>query len=216
MSFVISLIFIFVIGNLDSYVPFVLKEIETQPKRQYLLLHSLKEIISAQSSTPSGVKALGPYVPPIWTQLFNHCECNEEGNYIIDSEIICRLFLIRVTNNCQPKCKDCFVHLLLLTKDTPHRNQMNYEDFAFWIIWQNYVSLWFKITVMFTNLMSVSNLERVAFVQHFIVVFNFNETCFIYFRYAKCCGWMFGQTLSNMSWKFIAPTSSCINITLTS
>ena len=27
---------------------------------------------------------------------------------------------------------------------------------------------------------------------------------------------MFGQTLSNMSWKFIAPTSSCINITLTS
>ena len=68
------------LGNLDSYVPFVLKEIETQPKRQYLLLHSLKEIISAQSSTPSGVKALGPYVPPIWTQLFNHSECNEEGN----------------------------------------------------------------------------------------------------------------------------------------
>ena len=121
MSFVISLIFIFVIGNLDSYVPFVLKEIETQPKRQYLLLHSLKEIISAQSSTPSGVKALGPYVPPIWTQLFNHCECNEEGNYIIDSEIICRLFLIRVTNN-YPSAKT----VLLLTKDTPHRNQMNY------------------------------------------------------------------------------------------
>ena len=71
----------FILGNLDSYVPFVLKEIETQPKRQYLLLHSLKEIISAQSSTPSGVKALGPYVPPIWTQLFNHCECNEEGKF---------------------------------------------------------------------------------------------------------------------------------------
>ena len=67
------------LGNLDSYVPFVLKEIETQPKRQYLLLHSLKEIISAQSSTPSGVKVLAPYVPAIWTQLFNHCECSEEG-----------------------------------------------------------------------------------------------------------------------------------------
>ena len=73
--------FLRLLGNLDSYVPFVLKEIETQPKRQYLLLHSLKEIISAQSSTPSGVKALGPYVPPIWTQLFNHCECNEEGKF---------------------------------------------------------------------------------------------------------------------------------------
>jgi len=82
------------LGNLDSYVPFVLKEIETQPKRQYLLLHSLKEIISAQSSTPSGVKALGPYVPPIWTQLFNHCECNEEGTRNVVAECLGKLCLI--------------------------------------------------------------------------------------------------------------------------
>lgn len=32
------------IGNLQQYLPFVLKEIEDQPKRQYLLLHSLKEV----------------------------------------------------------------------------------------------------------------------------------------------------------------------------
>lgn len=32
------------LGNLGDYVPFVLNEIETQPKRQYLLLHSLKEV----------------------------------------------------------------------------------------------------------------------------------------------------------------------------
>lgn len=32
------------IGNLPEYVPFILKEIEAQPKRQYLLLHSLKEV----------------------------------------------------------------------------------------------------------------------------------------------------------------------------
>ncbi len=32
------------LGNLSDYLPFVLKEIETQPKRQYLLLHSLKEV----------------------------------------------------------------------------------------------------------------------------------------------------------------------------
>lgn len=32
------------LGNLGDYVPFVLKEIEAQPKRQYLLLHSLKEV----------------------------------------------------------------------------------------------------------------------------------------------------------------------------
>jgi len=82
------------LGNLDSYVPFVLKEIETQPKRQYLLLHSLKEIISAQSSTPSGVKVLAPYVPAIWTQLFNHCECGEEGTRNVVAECLGKLCLI--------------------------------------------------------------------------------------------------------------------------
>ena len=32
------------LGNLQAYLPFVLHEIETKPKRQYLLLHSLKEV----------------------------------------------------------------------------------------------------------------------------------------------------------------------------
>jgi cullin-associated NEDD8-dissociated protein 1 len=32
------------LGNLEAYLPFVLNEIETKPKRQYLLLHSLKEV----------------------------------------------------------------------------------------------------------------------------------------------------------------------------
>ena len=30
------------VGNLSYYLPFVLKQIDTQTKRQYLLLHSLK------------------------------------------------------------------------------------------------------------------------------------------------------------------------------
>lgn len=32
------------VGNLDYYLPFILQEIEAQPKKQYLLLHSLKEV----------------------------------------------------------------------------------------------------------------------------------------------------------------------------
>ena len=32
------------VGNLQKYLPFVLNEIKTQPKRQYLLLHSLREV----------------------------------------------------------------------------------------------------------------------------------------------------------------------------
>ena len=38
------------LGNLSEYLPFILHEIETQPRRQYLLLHSLKEVISAVST----------------------------------------------------------------------------------------------------------------------------------------------------------------------
>ena len=32
------------VGNLEKYLPFLLKQISAQPKRQYLLLHSLKEV----------------------------------------------------------------------------------------------------------------------------------------------------------------------------
>ena len=32
------------VGNLPKFLPFVLSEIEKQPRRQYLLLHSLKEV----------------------------------------------------------------------------------------------------------------------------------------------------------------------------
>lgn len=43
------------IGNLPQYLPFILQNIETQPKKQYLLLHSLKEVISCQSATRNGL-----------------------------------------------------------------------------------------------------------------------------------------------------------------
>lgn len=32
------------IGNLPTFVPALLKEMEEQPKKQYLLLHALKEV----------------------------------------------------------------------------------------------------------------------------------------------------------------------------
>ena len=34
-------------GNLNLYLPFLLEEIEANPKRQYLLLHSLKEVCAS-------------------------------------------------------------------------------------------------------------------------------------------------------------------------
>uniref|UniRef100_A0AAZ3R9R5 TATA-binding protein interacting (TIP20) domain-containing protein n=1 Tax=Oncorhynchus tshawytscha TaxID=74940 RepID=A0AAZ3R9R5_ONCTS len=77
------------VGNLPEYLPFVLGEISGQPKRQYLLLHSLKEIISSASVT-----GLKPYVEGVWTLLLKHCECAEEGTRNVVAECLGKLTLI--------------------------------------------------------------------------------------------------------------------------
>ncbi|KAF1542725.1 Cullin-associated NEDD8-dissociated protein 1, partial [Eudyptula albosignata] len=77
------------VGNLKEYLPFMLKEIGSQPKRQYLLLHSLKEVIS--SSTANGLE---PYVEDIWALLFKHCECTEEGTRNVVAECLGKLTLV--------------------------------------------------------------------------------------------------------------------------
>ena len=82
------------LGNLAEYLPFILHEIETQPRRQYLLLHSLKEVISAQSVSPSGIQVLSGYVPSIWDQLYRHTECVEEGTRNVVAECLGKLCLM--------------------------------------------------------------------------------------------------------------------------
>lgn len=92
------------IGNLQEYLPFILQEIEAQPKRQYLLLHSLKEVISCQSASPASVETLQPFVEAIWHMLFNHCECTEEGTRNVVAECLGKLTLIDPPN-LLPKLK---------------------------------------------------------------------------------------------------------------
>ncbi|KAH8389456.1 cullin-associated NEDD8-dissociated protein 1 [Drosophila serrata] len=82
------------VGSLQTYLPLILNEIEVQPKRQYLLLHSLKEVISSLSVSPSGLAQLLPSVPSIWTQLFKHCECSEEGSRNVVAECLGKLVLV--------------------------------------------------------------------------------------------------------------------------
>ncbi|XP_071441523.1 cullin-associated NEDD8-dissociated protein 1 [Hetaerina americana] len=80
------------VGNLSHFLPFVLNQIEATPRRQYLLLHSLKEIIGSQSATGGG--ELQAWVPAIWQQLFWHCECAEEGTRNVVAECLGRLTLV--------------------------------------------------------------------------------------------------------------------------
>ncbi|GBP29292.1 Cullin-associated NEDD8-dissociated protein 1 [Eumeta japonica] len=82
------------VGNLPQFLPFILKEIEAQPKRQYLLLHSLREIISCESCTPEGVKSLRPFISEIWLELSKHCQCAEEGSRNVVAECLGKLCLL--------------------------------------------------------------------------------------------------------------------------
>ncbi|XP_066581205.1 cullin-associated NEDD8-dissociated protein 1 [Prorops nasuta] len=105
------------VGNLPEYLPFILKNIETQPKRQYLLLHSLKEIITCQSSSPSGVTHLQQFVPSIWMLLYRHCECTEEGTRNVVAECLGKLSLID-PNTLLPKLQESLKSTSALMRTT--------------------------------------------------------------------------------------------------
>ncbi|XP_041807126.1 cullin-associated NEDD8-dissociated protein 2 isoform X1 [Chelmon rostratus] len=77
------------VGSLNDYLPFLLKEISSQPRRQYLLLHSLKEVISACPAS-----SLSPHVESIWALLFQNCECQEEGTRNLVAECLGKLTLV--------------------------------------------------------------------------------------------------------------------------
>lgn len=83
------------VGNLIEYLPFVLSEIETRQKRQYLLLHSLKEIISCQSVNPTMIQLLEPHLNSIWNLLLKHSQCSEEGTRNVVAECMGKLTLIK-------------------------------------------------------------------------------------------------------------------------
>uniref|UniRef100_A0A667XT08 TATA-binding protein interacting (TIP20) domain-containing protein n=1 Tax=Myripristis murdjan TaxID=586833 RepID=A0A667XT08_9TELE len=77
------------VGSLTDYLPFLLKEISSQPKRQYLLLHSLKEVISACPAS-----SLSPHVESIWALLFQNCQCQEEGTRNLVAECLGKLTIV--------------------------------------------------------------------------------------------------------------------------
>ncbi|RHZ77030.1 hypothetical protein Glove_186g52 [Diversispora epigaea] len=79
-------------GNVSKYLPIVIKEITSDPKKRYLLLHSLKEIISRYSNE-DGVKALGPFADDIWNILFDSGENIEEGTRGVVAECLGKLTL---------------------------------------------------------------------------------------------------------------------------
>ncbi|GMR57113.1 hypothetical protein PMAYCL1PPCAC_27308 [Pristionchus mayeri] len=77
-----------VVGSLPQYLPFLLHQITTQPKRQYLLLHALKEVIAAEMSLPEVDAAFLEQVDAVWEVLEKHADCAEEGTRCVVAECL--------------------------------------------------------------------------------------------------------------------------------
>ncbi|OMO65586.1 Armadillo-like helical [Corchorus olitorius] len=80
------------VGNLSKYLPFILDQIDNQQKKQYLLLHSLKEVIVRQSVDKAEFQDSS--VEIILKLLFNHCESEEEGVRNVVAECLGKIALI--------------------------------------------------------------------------------------------------------------------------
>ncbi|CAG0913840.1 unnamed protein product [Notodromas monacha] len=97
------------LANLNASVPFLLAEIQGGSKRQYLLLHALKEVIVNQSATAEGVAALRPFVGDVWALLFAHAETSEEGMRNVVAECLGRLTLSEPAD-LLPRLKEQLMH----------------------------------------------------------------------------------------------------------
>ncbi|VDN21339.1 unnamed protein product [Gongylonema pulchrum] len=82
------------IGNLEKYLPFLLEQINSQPRRQYLLLHSLKEVIGSESGDLRAVEIFRPRIEQIWPVLAVHATAPEEGTRNVVAECLGKLCLV--------------------------------------------------------------------------------------------------------------------------
>jgi len=81
------------VGNLAKFVPFILKDIKDHPNREYLLLHSLKELISRHSSSSEKINDFSSQLSVVLPLLFQHCQNKEEGTRNVVAECLGKLSL---------------------------------------------------------------------------------------------------------------------------
>jgi len=88
------------VGNLSTFLPFILNEIETHKERQYLLLVSLREVISRLSSSPDRVGELLDLLKQknSGDALFQYCQSSKEGICNVVAECVGRLAIIDKEN----------------------------------------------------------------------------------------------------------------------
>ncbi|MFH4982087.1 hypothetical protein AB6A40_008796 [Gnathostoma spinigerum] len=94
------------VGNLEKFLPFILQQISSQPKRQYLLLHALKEVIGSECVDSKAVEFFRPRIEQIWPVLMENAVCAEEGTRNVVAECLGKLCLIH-PQILLPRLKAC-------------------------------------------------------------------------------------------------------------
>lgn len=84
------------VGNLQKFLPFILNEIHEHQERQYLLLLSLREVISRLSKSPERVSELVQLLKQANSSdaLFQYCQSSKEGVRNVVAECVGRLAVI--------------------------------------------------------------------------------------------------------------------------
>jgi len=77
------------VGNLKDFLPKIIQGIRENPKRKYLLIHSLKEIISEAKP-----EQMNPFIKDTVPLLFENCDNEEEGVRNVVSECLGKLSLV--------------------------------------------------------------------------------------------------------------------------
>ena len=78
---------------MEKYLPIVLKAIQANSGLQYLLLHSLKEIIRRIAEDPAKVTASGGYIASMLPLLFDNASSEEEGVRNVVAECLGKIAL---------------------------------------------------------------------------------------------------------------------------
>lgn len=82
------------VGNMSKFLPEILAEIESSPKKKYLLLGSLREVIVRLSDTKEGKENLSAHFSSLLSLLFQNTAQEEEGTRNVVSECLGKLALI--------------------------------------------------------------------------------------------------------------------------
>jgi len=85
------------VGNMKLYVPILLTMIKENPERQYLLLNSLKEIITVHSNNEQRMEILKPYGVSIIPLLMANANSNDDGVRSMVAECLGKFAVIDTT-----------------------------------------------------------------------------------------------------------------------